>query len=153
MASPPWKSPSDDTSYPKYPIGLDTQKRTEQQMADSTTDSNLMITQLIKLNEGVTAMTKEMKRMRKTLKRIESNGKHLVGLGELSTQAAEVAVAGACSVYDTKYDIWAREYKEESQGTTESEANECDEEEQWRSSYEDDKKNGDDSNDPEEKSM
>ena len=99
-------------------------------MADSTTDSNLMITQHIKLNEGVTAMAKEMRRMRKTLKRIESNGKCLVGLGELSTQAAEVAVAGACSVYDTKYDIWAREYKEESQGTTESEANECDEGEQ-----------------------
>ena len=146
MASPPWESPSDDTSYPKYPIGLDTQKRMEQQMADSTTDSNLMITQLIKLNEGVTAMTKEMKRMRKMLKRIESNGKHLMGL-------AEVAVAGACSVYDTKHDIWAREYKEESQGTTESEADECDEEEQWRSSDEDDKKNGDDSNNPEEKSM
>ena len=141
--SPPWQTPCDDISDQKYPIGLHTQKSVEQQMADSTTDSNQMITQLIKLNEGVQVMAKEMRRMRKTLKRIESCNRRLVGLGELSTQAAEAAIGGACSVYDMKFDIWAREYKEESQGTTESEANECDEEEQWRSSDENDKKDAD----------
>ena len=112
-----------------------------------------MMIQLIKLNRGVKVMTKEMKRMNRTLTKLENHNHHLVGLNEVGTQAMEAAVAGARVVYDNKFDIWAREYKEDCHATSESETSECDEEDQWRSSDEDAKGDGDNRSDPEEKSM